>query len=101
MATPFGSYDAQKCAGRREFFDASVTRVGDQNISVAINSNSGRRIKLSLCRFPYRLRNMLVALSGRELSCSGLIERSSRQAAHALLKLMNVLVRDIQDVKRP
>jgi len=50
IAIPFGSpivrgrffcsYDAEKGAGGREFFDAPVIRVGDQNISLASTQSS-------------------------------------------------------------
>src|SRR6476619_3363296 len=100
MATLFGSYDAQKCASWREFFDPPVTRVGDQNISVAINTQSGRGIKLSLVVSSAALEH--VSIFGQRTELFGyLIERSRRQGTHASLKLLNVLVRDIQDVKRP
>src|SRR6266496_1208812 len=100
MATPFGSYDAQKRASWRELFDPPVTSVGDQNISVAINTHSGRRIKLSvvgsLAAFEHGSRTFRQR--------AGLRRRRpgrSRQRSHALLKLANILVRDIQHVKRP
>src|SRR6266496_6076384 len=100
MATPFGSYDAQKRASWRELFDPPVTSVGDQNISVAINTHSGRQIKLSLVGSSTAFEH--VSTFGQRTDLFGyLIEGSRRQGAHASLKLMNVLVRDIQDVKRP
>src|SRR5260370_34781324 len=48
MATPFGSYEAQKCASRREFFNSPVTGVGDEDVSGAIDCNAPRRIKPTL-----------------------------------------------------
>ena len=52
MATPFGSYDAQKCASWREFFDPLITGIGDKDVSGSINCNGPRRIKPTLPTVP-------------------------------------------------
>src|SRR5437588_4830667 len=65
VAGSFDSYGAQKGAGRREFFDSSVIRIGDQNISVCINSNSSRRIKFSLAGSPAALERVSYTLRHR------------------------------------
>ena len=100
VAASFASYGAKKGASRREFLDTAVIRVGDQNISVGISSNSCRGIKLSvvgsLAAFEHGSRTFRQR--------AGLKRRRpgrSRQRSHALLKLANILVRDIQHVKRP
>ena len=41
------SYARNESAGWREFFDAPVIRIRDQNVSVGINSNCSGRIKFS------------------------------------------------------
>src|SRR4029077_14695708 len=41
------SYVRNECAGWREFFYSPIAGVGDQNVSVGINSNRSRRIKFS------------------------------------------------------
>src|SRR6266699_4962477 len=105
MAASFRSHSTKKGAGRREFFDAPVIRIRDHNISAGINSNSRRRIKFSFSgssaafkhvSYTFRERTELRRRCRRYL-----IERSSRQGAHALLKLWNVLGRDVQHVERP
>ena len=94
MAASFRSYNAQKGAGRREFFDAPVIRVGDQNISVGINSDSHRRIKLSLvgssAAFEHGSRTFR---QGAELGRRR--PGRSRQRPHAVQELTNVFVTDI------
>src|ERR1700730_8024726 len=46
MAGAFTTYNAKKGTGWSELFDAAVIGGGGQKISVAIDSNSGRRINL-------------------------------------------------------
>src|SRR6266496_5612238 len=95
MAAPFASYSAEKGTGRREFLDAPVPGIGDQNVSVAIKSNSSWRIKLPLARSLSAFRHVSHPFAqGTELG-------SCRKCAYAVLKLLNVLVRNVQYVKRP
>src|SRR6266496_1019822 len=100
MASSFASYSAEKGASRREFLDTAVIRVGGQNISVGINSDSSRRIKLSL------VGSLAAFEHGSNTFRQGAKLRRRRpgrsgQRCHASLKLANVLVRNIQHVKRP
>ena len=95
-AIPFGSPSCpwplplvpmlrQKVPVRREFFDATVAGIGDQNVSVGINSNSSGRIKLPLAGSLSAFKHVSYTFAGtREL---GGDYRSSRKCAHALLKL--------------
>src|SRR5262249_62351021 len=48
IACSFDSHTAQKSAGRRELLDSAVVGIGDQNVSIGIDSDSSWRIKLSL-----------------------------------------------------
>ena len=94
LAAPFRSYNAKKRAGRREFFDPPVTGIGDQNISTSINSNSSGRIKLSSANSLSALKRVSRTL--RQEVNSGV----ARECRSHLLKLRNVLVRDVQYIKR-
>src|SRR5262249_32599299 len=93
-AGSLGSQDAEKGTRSRELLDPTVVGVGNQNISTFINSNSSRRIKLPFASSLSALKRVTWNLrQGSEL-------RSRPECAHALLKLWNVLARDIQYVKR-
>ena len=99
------SYARNESAGWREFFDAPVIRIRDQNVSVGINGNSSRRIKFPLSGSSAALKhgNHTFRQGAKRRSwCAGsYFNRCSRQYVHALLELADVLVWDVEDVKRP
>ena len=68
----------KKGASWRELFDPSVTRVGDQNISVAINSTFRSVNQIVPSSVPKPPSNMLVTFGQRTELFGYLIERSSR-----------------------
>ena len=76
--------------------------VGNENISISINSNSGGRIQLRLASSLSAFRHVSCSFEqGTEPGKLGLwhLNRSLREYAYGLLKLLNVLVRDVQHVK--
>src|SRR6266516_7544248 len=102
VAIASSAYARNESSAWREFLDATVNRVGDQNVSVAINSNSSGRIKLSFARSLSAFRHVSYPFGqGTEPGKLGprRLKSSLRECAHALLKLLNVLVRDVQYVK--
>src|SRR6266446_4749452 len=93
LAADLVFHSAEKRAGRREFLDAPVTGVNHQNISLAINCNPYRRIKLPLACALATLKHVsYIPRQGGQLG-------SSRERPYAILKLTNVLVRDVQNIK--
>ena len=89
------SYARNESAVWREFLDAPVICVRDQNISISINSNSSRWIKLSLASSSSTFRQVSYPFA------RGIEIRSWRKCAYALLKLLNIPIRDVQHVKCP
>ena len=47
MATPFGSYDAQKHASWREFFHAPVAGISYEDLSGTVDRNPSWAVKLT------------------------------------------------------
>src|SRR5437870_13227376 len=94
VASPLPCYYAEESTARRTFLNPSVPRIGDQNVSVAVDSNSRGGIKLSLAISLSAFRHVSYPFGqGTELGKLGprRLNRSLRECAHALLKLLNVL----------
>src|SRR5438046_7154135 len=87
------SHHAEKGARRREFLDSSIIGVCYENVSIAINGNSCRRIKLSIACARATLKHVSYTLGqGGQLG-------GSRERPYAILKLTDVLVRDVYNIK--
>src|SRR6266702_2770594 len=91
-------YAGNERSAWREFLDAPVASVGDQNVAVEINRNSSRGIKFPLSDAFAAFKH----ISHTSRYCAGCdLNRSTRQFAHLFLELANIVVRNLQYVKRP
>ena len=88
-----GSYRGYKRSSGREFLDMTVTGVGDEKIPATIYRNCSRGIELSFTA-------PLTAFEhGGGARSDGLQRWSGRECCYKVLKLPDILVGDIQDVK--
>src|SRR4029077_16194757 len=91
------AYARNESSTWREFLNATINCVSDQDVSVAINRNSSGRIKLPLTSSLSAFRHVSYSFGQRSDQGklgSRRLERSLRKCAHASLKLLNVLVRN-------
>src|SRR5262249_15950579 len=88
------SYARKESTGWREFFDAPIASIGDENVSARVNRLGGWRIKLSFAAPFAPFKHVSPALrEPAQFSRPPLL--CSRQRLHVFLKLANVAVRDV------